>query len=64
MDKNFGFVKVAAGVPSVQVADCFYNISQIEKLMREASAKGGQLISFPELSITAYTCMDLFAQQT
>ena len=64
MDKNFGFVKVAAGVPSVQVADCFYNISQIEKLMREASAKGVQLISFPELSITAYTCMDLFAQQT
>ena len=64
MDKNFGFVKVAAGVPAVQVADCFYNISQIEKLMREASVKGVQLISFPELSITAYTCMDLFAQQT
>ena len=61
---NYGFVKVAAAVPLVQVADCFYNIEKIEGLMRQASEKGVQIIAFPELSVTAYTCLDLFAQQT
>ena len=59
-----GFVKVAAAVPLVQVADCFYNIEKIEGLMRQASEKGVQIIAFPELSVTGYTCLDLFAQQT
>ena len=61
---NYGFVKVAAAVPHVQVADCFYNIQQIENQMRRASEKEVQLIAFPELSVTAYTCLDLFSQQT
>lgn len=61
---NYGFVKVAAAVPHVQVADCFYNIQQMEGLMRQASDKGVQIIAFPEMSVTAYTCLDLFAQQT
>ena len=61
---NYGFVKVAAAVPLVQVADCFYNIEKIEGLMRQASEKGVQIIAFPELSVTGYTCLDLFAQQT
>ena len=61
---NYGFVKVAAAVPLVQVADCFYNIEKIEGLMRQASEKGVQIIAFPELSVTGYTFLDLFAQQT
>ena len=61
---NYGFVKVAAAVPHVQVADCFYNIQQMEGLMRQASDKGVQIIAFPEMSVTAYACLDLFAQQT
>ena len=61
---KYGFVKVAAAVPHVQVADCFYNIQQMEGLMRQASDKGVQIIAFPEMSVTAYTCLDLFAQQT
>ena len=61
---NYGFVKVVAAVPLVQVADCFYNIEKIEGLMRQASEKGVQIIAFPELSVTGYTCLDLFAQQT
>ena len=60
---NYGFVKVAAAVPHVQVADCFYNIQQMEGLMRQASDKGVQIIAFPEMSVTAYTCLDLFVQQ-
>ena len=60
---NYGFVKVAAAVPHVKVADCSYNIQQIEGLMRKASDKNVQIIGFPELSITAYTCQDLFSQE-
>ena len=36
----------------------------MEGLMRQASDKGVQIIAFPEMSVTAYTCLDLFAQQT
>jgi NAD+ synthase (glutamine-hydrolysing) len=61
---NHGFVKVAAAAPLVAVADCFCNIRRMEKLMREASGKGVQMMTFPELSVTAYTCFDLFANQT
>ena len=46
---NYGFVKVAAAVPNIQVADCFYNITQMEKMMRKAADKGVQIIVFPEL---------------
>ncbi|GHT30258.1 NAD(+) synthase [Bacteroidia bacterium] len=60
---NYGFIKVAAASPKVIVADCYHNIQQIEKLIREASGKGVQMITFPELSVTAYTCLDLFASQ-
>jgi len=60
---NFGYVKVAAAIPGVKVADCEYNVAQIEQLVMEAEEKGVEIIVFPELSITSYTCGDLFAQQ-
>lgn len=60
---NYGFIKVAAAIPHVKVANCKYNIGEIKKLMIEANDKGVQIIAFPELCITAYTCGDLFAQQ-
>ncbi len=59
---NYGFVKVAAGVPSVKVADCDYNAQQLIKLIEEATSQGVSVLSFPELSVTGYTCGDLFAQ--
>ncbi len=62
--ENFGFFRVAAAVPSVKVADCAYNVQQIEKLIKEASQQGVKVIVFPELSITGCTCGDLFATQT
>ncbi len=61
---DLGFVKVAAAVPRLKVADCFYNIQQIEGLMQKAASENAQFICFPELSVTGYTCMDLFSQQT
>lgn len=60
---NYGYVKVAAAIPGVRVADCMYNAAEIEKLIVEANDKGVEIITFPELTLTAYTCGDLFAQQ-
>ena len=60
---NYGYVKVAAAVPRVKVADCRFNAEQIEKEIIIADEKGVQIIAFPELCITGYTCGDLFAQQ-
>jgi NAD+ synthase (glutamine-hydrolysing) len=59
-----GFVKVAAASPVTEVANCTENIRRIESLMRKAEKQDVQIIVFPELSITGYTCMDLFAQDT
>ena len=59
-----GFFKVAAAVPEVKVADCEYNMLQIKKLILEAYRRQAEMVCFPELSLTAYTCGDLFFQQT
>ena len=55
---NYGYVKVAASVPRVRVADCKFNAGQIEKEIIIADGKGVQIIAFPELCITGYTCGD------
>ena len=60
---NYGYVKVAAAVPRVKVADCKFNAREIEKEIIIAEGKGVQIIAFPELCVTGYTCGDLFAQQ-
>ncbi len=60
---NYGFVKVAAAVPGVRVADCRYNACQVEKQIIIAEGKGVRIIVFPELCITGYTCGDLFSNQ-
>ena len=59
---KYGYVRVAAAVPKVKVADCTYNVEQIVKLSTLANEKHVEIIIFPELSITGYTCGDLFAQ--
>ena len=59
-----GFVKVAAGTPSIRVADCRYNAEQIFTLMREAHHQGVRVLCLPELCLTGYTCGDLFLQPT
>ena len=59
---NYGFIKVASAVPSVKVADCKYNVEQIEQQIILAEGQGVESIVFPELSLTGYTCQDLFRQ--
>ena len=57
-----GFVKVCCATPKIKVADVDHNVNEIIKLMYDASENGAKVIVFPELSITGYTCQDLFLQ--
>ncbi|MCM1151774.1 MAG: NAD(+) synthase [Alistipes sp.] len=61
---NFGFLKVAAAIPHVRVADCEYNAARIVALAEEAARRGVEIVAFPELAITGYTCGDLLLQAT
>ena len=59
---RFGFLKVAAAVPHVRIADCDYNAQHITELIRKGADRGASIILFPELCITSYTCGDLIQQ--
>lgn len=59
-----GFIKCAAATPIIKVGDTEYNKQQIIKQITEAAEHGAKVIVFPELCITAYTCGDLFLQDT
>ncbi|MDR1496735.1 MAG: NAD(+) synthase [Clostridiales Family XIII bacterium] len=59
-----GFIRVAAATPGVKVADCAYNAERIEEAARAAASRGARLVVLPELSLTGYTCGDLFLQDT
>ena len=60
--KNYGFIRTAAAVPAVRVADVTYNVAEICRLLGEAFEKEVSLVAFPELSLTGYSCGDLFGQ--
>ena len=59
-----GFIKVAVGTPVVKVADCRFNAVNTIAMMREAADLKVRLLVLPELGLTAYTCADLFLQNT
>ena len=59
---EYGYVKVGASTLELKVSDTIYNVQMIKKQIDEAVNKNIQIISFPELSITGYTCGDLFNQ--
>ena len=56
------YIRVAAATPDIRVADCAYNITQIQELIKKSHAKQIHLLCLPELCITGYTCGDLFLQ--
>lgn len=60
---DYGFVRVGAAVPLLKVAECRYNIGQMRVLMQEAFSRRVQVLCFPEMGITGYTCGDLFLQK-
>ena len=62
---SFEYLRVAAAVPVVKVANPDYNVKEIAAIAKKAAEeKNAKVILFPELSITGYTCGDLFNQKT
>jgi NAD+ synthase (glutamine-hydrolysing) len=59
---HHGFLRVAAASPVLRVADCAFNAERVLALMARAEAERVSVLVFPELSITGYTCADLFQQ--
>lgn len=57
---ELGFLRVAASAPKLNVADCDFNIDEIKSVINKAIDEDVQIICFPELSITSYSCGDLF----
>jgi len=56
-------LRAGIAVPSLRVADVAFNAAEIEKKIEEAHKAGVALLAFPELSLTGYTCGDLFASE-
>ncbi len=61
--QNMGFVKVSCVTPEIKVSDVKYNVQLIKNILEEENKKQTNLVVFPELSLTGYTCSDLFFQQ-
>ena len=59
-----GFIRVAAASPRLRVADCDYNRAEIQTIIGQAVEEQIQIICFPELALTGYSCGDLFFQET
>ena len=59
-----GFIKVAAATPTLRVADPTYNVAEMIQLAKDASANAVDVLVFPELCISGYTCGDLFFSST
>lgn len=62
MNKKFGYVRVAASVPELKVANVEFNTDEVIKEIKSLDKKGVQIVTFPELCLTGYTCADLFSQ--
>lgn len=60
--KDYGLFRVAACVPRVKVADVEFNCESICRMIDQAEETKASLVVFPELSVTGYTCMDMFSQ--
>ena len=64
MNKKYGFLRVGAVVPEIKVANVTNNEEEIIKQIKQVGKEGIQLVAFPELSLTGYTCADLFNNRT
>ena len=60
---DYGFLRVAAASPKLKVADCDYNTEEIKRVIEQALQNNVQILCFPELCLTAYSCGDLFFQK-
>ena len=56
------YVKVGTAIPALRIGECDFNAEEIIRISKNAVEKGVKLLAFPELSVTGYTCGDLFGQ--
>ena len=56
------YIRIACAVPSVKVGDVRKNTEDICRMIGQADEKGSDIVLFPELALTGYTCADLFFQ--
>ncbi|HIX09193.1 MAG TPA: NAD(+) synthase, partial [Firmicutes bacterium] len=61
---KYGYLRAAAASPALKVADPAYNAARICEVIRAQAERGTELLVFPELSLSGYTCGDLFLQKT
>jgi len=61
---ELGFVRVGAACVGMRVADVEFNTRATVEILEHAVARGCQLVVFPELNVTGYSCADLFYQRT
>jgi NAD+ synthase (glutamine-hydrolysing) len=59
-----GFVRVAAAVPVLRLADPRANAARTIDLLHRAADEAVDVVVFPEMGLTGYTCNDLFYQRT
>lgn len=59
---DFGLVKIAAASPALRLANVPANVCEIGAMMNRAAAQHAAIVAFPELSLTGYSCGDLFFQ--
>jgi len=60
---NTGFYRVAASSPEIYLGDCVNNADNIIHIAESLAKKDVQLVVFPELSITGYSCADMFLRK-
>jgi len=61
--RQLGYARVGVAAPRHRVADVKGNVAEMERVLARASEAGVELVLFPELGITAYSCGDLFHQR-
>lgn len=61
---TFGYVRIGLAVPQLSLAQVDRNIAEHQQLIQQGAQQGVQILTFPELSLTGYSCGDLFHQTT
>jgi NAD+ synthase (glutamine-hydrolysing) len=64
LNKDIGFLRIAAAIPELRVANVDFNVATIVKLLMRARDEGVQIVTFPEMAVTGYTLGDLVQQET
>lgn len=60
---KFGFIRCSSVTPDIKVGDCIYNSNSIINSIKKCYSNNAEIVVFPELAVTGYTCGDLFGQR-